>query len=155
MIVHIDYRELDHCETTSLLFSAGLGTGHDRFHDRLLTIIVLQVETAAIHNSGTRLDLTIPSPTRATSFTKNGISVTSTCAPYSRHYTPSSHYLLPYLFDHTFGSAADEFFRSNSYQGSCQISIELNQTYFVNNVRIFPTASARTRLKVGALEMCT
>ena len=122
------------------------------FHGKSLTVIVLQVETAAIHNSGTRLDLTITSPTRATSFTKNGIHVTSTCDPYYKYSYQYSHYLLPYLFDHTFGPAADEYFLSDSSQGSCQISIELNQSYFVNNVRIFPTASARTRFKVGALK---
>ena len=112
---------------------------------RLLTIILLQVETTAIPNSGARLDLTMTSPTSANSFTKNGTRVTSTCSRYNNQ----NNYLLPYLFDHTFGSERDEYFLSSVYRGSCSISIELDRPYFVNNIRVFPVATRSIRFKVG------
>ena len=102
------------------------------------------MENTNIRNDGQRLDLKAGTSSSVTSFTTgHGHKVTTssavgTCA------SPNS--LLQYMFDQSFDASGSHYFAASS--SSATITVTLNQTFFINNVRIFPNSRHPSSFKV-------
>lgn len=101
-----------------------------------------------IENIGRRLDLSNTPATysKSKSFTSaSGIAVTSSSNVYNRnhHYysnpNDGSSYLIHYLFDQTLGDNIYQYFLSES--ASTTVTINLQDNYFINTVRVYPTGA--------------
>ena len=122
---------------------------HAQRHTTISMIVVkiwifsFQMEGTDIKNDGQRLDLLPITSSKVNSFvTPHGHRVTTssgvgTCA------SPNS--LLQYLFDQSFDASGSHYFAAST--SSATITITLNQTFFINNVRIFPNAKHPSTFK--------
>ncbi|KAK2190041.1 hypothetical protein NP493_91g04042, partial [Ridgeia piscesae] len=102
-----------------------------------------KVEDTAITNSGRRLDLSAAS---VATMSRDGFNV-SASAKYTYLDLPSNFYLVQYLFDQSLEKSATQSYMSAATVAS--IEVQLNQTLFINNVRVFPISNgSSTSFKV-------
>jgi len=109
-------------------------------------VLTLQVEDTAITNSGRRLDLSAAS---VATMSRDGFNV-SASAKYTYLDLPSNFYLVQYLFDQSLEKSATQSYMSAATVAS--IEVQLNQTLFINNVRVFPISNgSSTSFKVSSV----
>ena len=114
-----------------------------------------------IENIGQRLDLTNHPSTysKSKTFTSaSGIRVQSSQSVYNLPYDPprsipndAYSYFIPYLFDQTFRDDIHHYFMVQATSASLVISLQ--QTYFINTIRVHPICSYPTKFKVSMLKV--
>lgn len=105
------------------------------------------MEDTAITNSGKRLDL---SAATAATMSKDGFTM-SASTHYTYHTLPSSFFLVQHLFDQSLEKSATQAYKTANNTSGASIEILLNQTLFINNVRVYPASNGSyTTFKVSA-----
>ncbi|XP_033640829.1 uncharacterized protein LOC117301055 [Asterias rubens] len=108
-----------------------------------------------VENIGWRLDLSNTPATysKSSSFTStSGVTVTSSSSVYNRnpyYYgnpNDGTSYLIHYLFDQTLNDDFHQYFLS--HDASTTLTINLEDDYFINTVRVYPVCRFPTRFKV-------
>ena len=118
-------------------------------------------EHTAIQNIGWRHDLSAEYSTLTKSnvyVPKAGFKVTSSSAVYNYHQSGSwcpnpipnngRTYLLGYLFDQTLHNDPYQYFMAGAR--TTTLTIQLDKSYFINTVRVYPNKDFPTKFKVSA-----
>ena len=101
------------------------------------------------------LDLTTaPSGRSAKEITKDGFTLTTTSPPHIHYdhcslivHSNSAYYHLSHMFDNSINYDPTQYYLANS--GQATVTVSLNQTFFINNIRVYPTKGFPSKFKVS------